>query len=468
MSEIERYRYDYQFERKLAWLCIRSAGFLERVANQGILDPNRVYDRLCRWVVGHSINYQTHYGHPPDVADLFQIAAEDERIKHDDRERILRFLNDPPDRIQGEGIVLDRLAEFQRHNRIQRLLETSADAIERGQYDAVERMWQGFIDERPATRGVDMRPFSQMFDSALERETMENAVPTLVAELDQYLFGFGIVPGDLAVWLAYTSLGKSTALAHVIKAGLLTRPRENILLVTFELSQEKYIYKIGQTMAAMTNEEIRDNPFVFRQRIFDKYKQTLDRLFIWHYPERSITVTDLVHMVRGFVMQSERPVSMVVVDYLDHLALLPQYGNDRLGGEKYNYEYFRGAMQELETRGWTACQANRLARDQAIVTMDHTADSFGKVRTADIVIGLGREPGDEGEDIRTMFGTVAKNRNEVSGKTVKWKTNYTRQQFVWNPDFGRGELVGETKEQQKLFEPDQYAPDDRNWDGSEW
>lgn len=426
MSAEDVYGFDYTFERKIAGLLISSATFAT-AASSGILVPGRIIDKICRYTISQALSHFQRTGQIADAPTIRQIAKDDERLTADQRKKICEFVGGLSAEQGGEKIVLEKLGAFMAHQGIMKLVLESADLLEVGKYEEIERRWKNLFDKSPLQRRITTTPFTERLRGALERQRFQNTVPTLIGDLDEYLLGHGLGQGDLGVFLAGTGVGKSTALAHVAKSGLLVLPSHNVLIVSFELSKEMYEWKVASSLGGLTYQEMSEFPMESEAAVRRKWRKRTDRLFIEHFFAHQIDVAELRMLVKRFIMETELPLGLLCLDYAD----LVDAGKDfeDLRAQRYVYEFLRGMAQEFEVPIWTGCQTNRAGLSKDRVTLKDISEGFGKAQTADIVCALCQSDAEKMRTPPEMRIFLAKNRNQLDGYEIRFKTNYARQQF---------------------------------------
>jgi hypothetical protein len=91
-------------------------------------------------------------------------------------------------------------------------------------------------------------------------------------------------------------------------------------------------------------------------------------------------------------------------------------------GQQRVAEELRGLAMEKNILVWSASQVNRSGRGARIVTDEHLADSYGKIRVVDLAVSLNQD--EEEFDEGTMRIYVVKARNGKSRHLIPITINY--------------------------------------------
>ena len=159
------------------------------------------------------------------------------------------------------------------------------------------------------------------------------------------------------------------------------------------------------------------------QQILAGMPQLRERLRIKFFA--SATVPTIRGYIRRLAAEGWAP-DLLVVDYLELVSPVKEKG-DAYVDQASVAKALRALGAELEIPVVSATQSNRAAINAEVITQEHTADSLGKVRDADILISINRPDEDpftfNGTELKVRRLYIAKNRNGPEHVDVPIATN---------------------------------------------
>lgn len=246
----------------------------------------------------------------------------------------------------------------------------------------------------------------------LKEEAQEKRISTGIAKLDEALDG-GMSPGELLVFLGPPGRGKTTALINLGMGGLLQGLK--VCHITLEISDRKIARRYDMRISGKTFNTLRAEP--------EKVKNPLSRLkakgcnlVIKDYSMEAPKVEDIYGMILNYQSRTNEAFDLVVIDYGDLIASNHNYKEGHTGPAEV-YTELRRMARKLAVPVYTASQATREALSKHTVTMKDTADSFGKVKVADVVIGICQTPEEEEEKLVRLF--IAKSRKASGHPSIR-------------------------------------------------
>jgi len=307
-----------------------------------------------------------------------------------------------PDPVQIKsvtGLTIDRLEEldeghydwfleefesFTKRQELERAILKSADLLEKGEYDPVEKLIKDAVQiSLQRDMGTDYFADPRARLNALKSSNGQNS--TGWAALDHKLYG-GFNRGELQIFAGGSGSGKSLFMQNLavnwVQNGM------SGVYVTLELSEGLCSMRIDSMMTDTSTKEI----FKDLDNVEMKVKMVSKKagsLRIKYMPAQS-TVNDLRAYVKELQIQTGMRVDFLCVDYLD--LLMPVSAkvspSDLFVKDKYVSEELRNLAKELNVLFVTASQLNRAAVEEIEFDHSHISGGISKINTADNVFGI--------------------------------------------------------------------------------
>jgi len=341
-----------------------------------------------------------------DVVDYWYNGLEDGTIKEAVNSTLKEIKESD---LRDLQFVKDRGLEFCRNQAMKNAILKSADLLERGDFESIHKIIEdATLAGKENEIGHDYWQDIHLRNQKLSRKP----IPTGLGEGLDRILGGGVAPGELAVILAPTGVGKSMALVNVA-AGAISQGL-NVVYYTLELSEAQVGVRMDARVCNMGLEEVRKKPHVVSATL-DKKRSKFGKLIIKQFPTKQATVTSLKAHISKLRTMKFAP-DLVIVDYADLLRATRSYGEKRHELESL-YEDLRGIAVEMHVPMWTASQSNRGSMQNEIVTLSDVSESFAKVQVADFVISIQRMLADKKENRAKFF--IAKSRGGRDGITME-------------------------------------------------
>lgn len=236
----------------------------------------------------------------------------------------------------------------------------------------------------------------------------------LSGQLDASLGG-GVAAGELAVYLAPPSRGKTSYLcatgASAAKEG------RGVLHITLEISARRVIRRYDQALTGMKSSELIENPLTVSaaRKAMTKAGGEVN-IVDWSYKE--VNPNDIRGLIKRLRRQGHK-VDMVIIDYLELM-----HPNPSTARHQQAQRHIYGAMGKqvravavcMEIPVVTAWQVNREGSSQHTITQEHVSESWEVIKHADIIIGLNQS--DAERDNRIMRLGVIKQREGTERPVV--------------------------------------------------
>ena len=279
---------------------------------------------------------------------------------------------------------LEEFEAFTRRQELERAILKSADLLEKGNYDPVEKLIKDAV-QISLTRDMGTDYFADPRARLMALKSNNGQNSTGWPALDKLLYG-GFNRGELQIFAGGSGSGKSLFMQNLAvnwtQAGL------SGVYITLELSEGLCSYRID---SMMTNTAARD---IFRDLDTVEMKVRMmqkkaGRLQIKYMPAQS-TVNDIRAYVKELQIQTGLRADFLCVDYLD--LLMPVSAkvspNDLFVKDKYVSEELRNLAKELNILFVTASQLNRAAVEEIEFDHSHISGGISKINTADNVFGI--------------------------------------------------------------------------------
>jgi len=279
---------------------------------------------------------------------------------------------------------LDEFEKFTRKEELSRAILASADMIEGGDFDPVEKLIKDAV-QISLTRDMGTNYFEDPKARLLALRDNNGQCSTGWKGLDRKLYG-GFNKGELNVFAGGSGSGKSLFMQNLacnwIEQGL------NGVYITLELSEKLSAMRIDSMLAGVASNQIFKDVDNVATKISIIGKKC-GNLQVKYMPAQS-TVNDIRAYLRELHIQTGKQIDFLLVDYLDLImpVSIKISPSDVFIKDKYVSEELRNLASELQILFVTASQLNRSAVEE--VDFDHSmiAGGLSKINTADNVFGI--------------------------------------------------------------------------------
>jgi len=279
---------------------------------------------------------------------------------------------------------LEEFESFTRRHELERAILKSADFLEKGNYDPVEKLIKDAVQiSLTKDMGTDYFADPRARLMALKSNNGQNS--TGWPALDKLLYG-GFNRGELQIFAGGSGSGKSLFMQNLAvnwtQAGL------SGVYITLELSEGLCSYRIDSMMTNTAAKDIFKDLDTVEMKVKMMAKKA-GRLQIKYMPAQS-TVNDIRAYLKELQIQTGLKADFLCVDYLD--LLMPVSAkvspNDLFVKDKYVSEELRNLAKELNILFVTASQLNRAAVEEIEFDHSHISGGISKINTADNVFGI--------------------------------------------------------------------------------
>jgi archaellum biogenesis ATPase FlaH len=279
---------------------------------------------------------------------------------------------------------MEEFEAFTRRQELERAILKSADLLEKGNFDPVEKLIKDAVQiSLTKDLGTDYFDDPRSRLMALKNNNGQNS--TGWPALDRLLYG-GFNRGELQIFAGGSGSGKSLFMQNLAvnwaQAGL------NGCYLTLELSEGLCSMRIDSMMTNTSSKEIFKDIDTVEMKVKMMQKKS-GALQIKYMPAQS-TVNDIRAYLKELQVKTGKRVDFLCVDYLD--LIMPVSAkvspNDLFVKDKYVSEELRNLAKELNVLFVTASQLNRAAVEEIEFDHSHISGGISKINTADNVFGI--------------------------------------------------------------------------------
>lgn len=279
---------------------------------------------------------------------------------------------------------LDEFEKFTRRQELERAILKSADLIEKGKYDPVEKIIKDAV-QISLTKDMGTDYFEDPRTRLLKIKSNNGQVSTGWPTLDQKLFG-GMNRGELNIFAGGSGSGKSLFMQNIALNWLISGL--NGVFLTLELSEELTAMRMDAMAANMSTKEIFKDLDTLEMKIKMLGKKS-GKLRIKYMPAQS-NVNQIRAYLKELEIQTGVKTDFIMVDYLD--LVMPVSAkvspSDLFVKDKYVSEELRNLAREFNILMITASQLNRSAVEEVEFDHSHISGGISKINTADNVFGI--------------------------------------------------------------------------------
>jgi len=279
---------------------------------------------------------------------------------------------------------LQEFESFTRQKELERAILKSADLIEKGDYDPVEKLIKDAV-HISLTKDMGTDYFADPRARLMALKSSNGQISTGWLGLDRKLFG-GFNRGELNIFAGGSGSGKSLFMQNLAinwaSQGL------SGVYITLELSEGLTAMRIDSMLTSIPSKEIFKDLDNVEMKVRIMGKKAGD-LRIKYLPAQS-NINHMRAYIKEVQIQTGMKVDFILVDYLD--LVMPVSAkvspNDLFVKDKYVSEELRNFAKELNVLFVTASQLNRSAVEEIEFDHSHIAGGLSKINTADNVLGI--------------------------------------------------------------------------------
>jgi replicative DNA helicase len=279
---------------------------------------------------------------------------------------------------------MEEFETFTRRQELERAILKSADLIEKGDFNPVEKLIKDAV-QISLTRDLGTDYWSDPTDRINRYFNSGGQVSTGWPQLDKIMYG-GFSRGELNIFAGGSGSGKSLVMMNIalnwLQQGL------HGVYITLELSEELTSLRTDAMLTDMSTRDIRRD--IENTGLKVKMAGRRAGSYRVKYLPAQSTVNDIRSYIKEYQVQTNNRVDFVMIDYLD--LLMPVSAkvspNDLFVKDKYVSEELRNLSKELGMLMITASQLNRSAVEEVEFDHSHISGGISKINTADNVFGI--------------------------------------------------------------------------------
>ena len=280
--------------------------------------------------------------------------------------------------------LMEEFEAFTRRQELERAILKSADLLEKGEYEPVEKLIKDAV-QISLTKDMGTDYFADPSARINKYFNSGGQVSTGWPQLDRLLYG-GFSRGELNIFAGGSGSGKSLVMMNIalswLEAGL------SGVYVTLELSEELTSLRTDAMLSSMSTKEIRRDIDSAELKV-KMFAKKSGQYRVKALPAQS-NINDIRSYIKEVQLQTGIKVDFLMIDYLD--LLMPVSAkvspNDLFVKDKYVSEELRNLSKELGVLMVTASQLNRSAVEEIEFDHSHISGGISKINTADNVFGI--------------------------------------------------------------------------------
>lgn len=390
-----------------------------------IIHPDYFSDDILAWyfsvIKDHFLDYQERITELVLRNELSK-AVRNKKIKQTEIPSYVSAFKKIKQTVGNKGYFVSELTTFCQHQAIIKACLEVPDLLDRQDFDQIKARWEAALQV-----GMVNNIGTEYFIDYPERirgrqERRHRIMPTGITQIDDYLNG-GLKPKQLGIWMGPVNRGKTIALMQCAKRCIIAGGK--VIHYTLEMSEEEVSERYDSAFSRIPMNLLGDREGDLLRFLHKEGVARGHSLIIKEYSTKRATVGTLLAHFRMCVQAGFIP-DLVVVDYLDLVKPACQRAAKREELTDISEE-MRGAAGETDVPWWTGTQSRRAAISMELHTEEEVGEDIGKINTADVAITLNQTQDELHQHIMRAF--IAKNRNGVKYRTVKFATDFERMCF---------------------------------------
>jgi len=364
---MDKPNYNYDIQKLYLEMFLSDAETFSRCQN--IFDPEN-FDQRIRETAKFITGYVDQYRAIPDVSIVNASCSQQ-----------LESVALPKENYEW---LMTEFENFSRHKALERAILQSADLLEKGEYNPVEKLIKDAI-QISLNRDMGTDYFEDPRARLTKLKDGNGQISTGWPSIDRKLYG-GFNRGELNIFCAGSGGGKSLFLANMgvnwALAGL------NVLYLTFELAEGLVAMRLDSMMTGIGTREI----FKSIDDVELKVKMVgrkAGSIQIKYMPSGK-NCNDIRAYLKEYQVKKGVKPDVLLIDYLDLMMPLSVKvsPSDLFVKDKYVSEEIRNLAMETQCVTVTASQLNRSAVEEIEFDHSHISGGLSKIMTADNVIGI--------------------------------------------------------------------------------
>ncbi len=426
-----KFPFDSDFQKGIVTLALRDTAFMRRCAH--LLFPSHFETIGEAGAIQIALRHFKKYGcaiDKPSLGITVKEALDSKVIGATEKTPTLEAIKTAfTSGIPAAAPLEAKLAEFARQQAVSYAILNSVDKLQKDDFKGIRDIMQKALDVGANEDGEAYDYYAEIENRTQERKdkiagvTPPRGITSGFERFDNLLYHHGWGRKEMTVFMGSAKRGKSTALlgfaANASKAGY------NVLYCTLEVSARIIAERIDAYVSDTQVRDLEGNTIDVQNKVSARAVRS-GKLRIHEFPSGSMTPNMLRNLIekyrnRGLIYD------LVVVDYADIMA--PDFRTDNvIENSKEVYIGLRAIASEFDCAMLTATQTNREGSKAQTAKMEHVAEDFNKIRTADLVISINSTEDERANGEARLY--FAASRNQESGFTVKIKQDFRKMAFI--------------------------------------
>lgn len=312
--------------------------------------------------------------------------------------------------IKNEDFLYEKVTDFIRRNKVERVLQRVVSYIEEGDIDlnkVADELSDGMtinFSRAPAYRLSDITKIRDIRREALGDTENPVIVKMFIDSLNWSMQYKGLIPGTINMVVAPPGRGKTTFL---INQGLSTAQQGFTCLHIFLGDMTKYdgLLRYLSCLSGVPTSKLVDMSDDDLTKFVRKYNMTgvLSNLMIASYAADELTASKLVEEVKNIQKKNSVHFNVIIVDYDENLAK----DSDSMyesGGNVYNKIALFAALNKSVI--FIAAQPKPAYWKEEIIPLEAAAESSKKQKIIDLMLTIGKQR----KELSVGTLNIAKNR----------------------------------------------------------
>ena len=409
---VPKFTYALPFQKRMLRVLYSDFAFTATTATH--LKHEHFETPAYRWIAQKILTYAKAHGSGIGL-DALRIEAERDgtlgKLNKEIKPKVELLISSLDKPVADRSFIKEELFRFIKNQTTRTAIINSLDHLDMMDFDAIDQEFSKVLDVQESLGGglghFYVRDVQQR--TRKRKEYTKDGIATGI-RVDDYLKAGGLPPKALGCIVAPSGIGKSNALIHFGRSGII-ESNAKVLHVTTELSEEAILdrYDAAFTQVAINKLELKRK--AVRRKVRDLGSEAGECLVVKEFPPATLTA----HALRAYVRQLERVAfypTLIIVDSADDMIPSVKSKDNNtyqdMGGV---YRELRKLSYDVNAPVWTVSQSTRAALNKEFFDWNLIADSAKKVMVADVVLIL-LQTLEEKKQHRARF-FIAKNRQGV-------------------------------------------------------
>lgn len=426
-----KYDFDLQFQEQIVTFMIRDTTFALRAKD--LVQPEYFTEEAAQVLVRICQQHVKVYRTCPGVKFmpmLIRDAIDSKMLRKDMVKEVAALMKRVvTGSMANPEFVIDRIADFAKHQAIEKAIMESVGFLEKGQWEKIEKGMRTALSVGDSNEGEDYDFFEEIESRTKRREDIKAGklvkagITTGYSAMDALLYHGGWGRKELSCIMGPAKSGKSLALGDFCKNASLAG--YNVLYVSLEVAKEIIAERMDAALSNTLMRELHKDADLVENDI-RKLEKSSGILKLQDRPSGTFKPSHLTAMLDNYRSKGIT-FDLVAVDYADIMAA--EYrSEDQRENLRTIYIDLRAIAHEYNIALLTATQTNRDGAKSVTAKATHIGDDWNKARTVDILIGINATDAEKKAGEARLYWALS--RNTADGFSLKIKQDRERMQFI--------------------------------------